>query len=156
MSIRKHKLNIELSKEVHEDIKEFLAVKECYVNVFYVMANFEDKFRDGEWKVAYGYMRVLPDDNMMVRHCFVVNEKGEAIDPTLFTHGYFKETTDKEHTSFIIFDDVEEYIQMVLGNDDMPDLLIPLMETEREVAGKWAKEEGLVLLGGMYNGTEII
>ncbi|MEH7210227.1 hypothetical protein V7094_29150 [Priestia megaterium] len=150
--ITKHKLNIELSKEVYEECKERLEMKECYLNVFYAMTAFEDRFRDGEWEVAYGYMRVLPDGNLMVRHCFIVNEKGEAIDPTLFTQKDFKETTDKQHTSFVIFDDVEEYIQMVLGNERMPDLLKPLMELEIDVAGEWAKQEGLNLVGGMYNG----
>ncbi|AIG26794.1 hypothetical protein BRLA_c024740 [Brevibacillus laterosporus LMG 15441] len=51
-----------------------------YSNVFYASLHIKSKFIEGDWKVAYGYMPSV--ENIMVRHCFIVNEMGEAIDPT--------------------------------------------------------------------------
>lgn len=146
MLVKKHKLNLELSKEVYEECRAFLAVKECYVNIFYTMTMFTEKFKSGEWKIAYGYIRVLPDHRMMARHCFIVNDRGEAIDPTLFTQKHFKETTDKEHVSFFMFDDLQEYIEAVENNDNVPDLIIPLIDLERETSDVWAEKEGWTLI----------
>jgi hypothetical protein len=149
--IKDHPFNHDLSFEVYNECSDFVHPKECYSNVYYVAAHYAEKFHAKEWKVAYGFIRIMADSNMWARHAFIVNKQGEAIDPTFFSHENYG--NDKQHKSFHIFRDITGYAAHVRRNQNVPDLLMPLREKEA-VMGKWAEENGMVLLGGMYTGME--
>lgn len=82
--------------------------------------HFKSKFIEGDWKVAYGYMPSV--ENIMVRHCFIVNEAEEAIDPTKLLVERVNETDDV-YVSFKIFETYQEYISAVENNSCLPDLI---------------------------------
>lgn len=140
-----HPLNYDLSKEVYETCKFFMKAKECYTNVFHTISFFTNKFKSGEWKIAYGYLRIFKDNFLMARHCFIVNEQGEAIDPTLFCLQYFNKDDDKNHLSFSLLE-LNEYFELVEGNEYKPDLIKTLSKYEETTSDVWAKENGYILI----------
>lgn len=144
--IIEHPLNLELSKEVYEECEHFIKNKECYTNVFYTINYFLNEFESGEWKIAYGYIKILKSERLFARHCFIVNSNGEAIDPTLFTLNYFNEEDDANHISFYIFENLDSYTDAILNNDNFPDLIKPLMKIEMETVEIWAKENNCFLI----------
>lgn len=84
--------------------------------------------------------------NAVVRHCFIVDDKGRAIDPTVLT---VEERENKDGTvymAYMVYDDVDQYIQAVEKNDYYPDLLRPLREKDI-AAFKELQEKGYVMLG---------
>lgn len=142
--IRFHNLNAEQSLEAYTKASGFMEMKQCYCNVFYVPHFFGKKFLSGEWRVAYGYMSSV--QHYMVRHCFIVNKKGEAIDPT--RHTTTRLIDDRMYVSFYVFDTYKEYVEAVSANDGVPDLLGVLDEYERGLFEEWAPENGKVLMRG--------
>ncbi len=142
--IKRHEFNYNLSLEVYEECSDFLEVKQCYVNIFKTLTRYVPNFLTGEWKIAYGYIKVLHDHPMMARHCFIVNENGEAIDPTFFT--YKRSSREKEYYSFFVYGNIEEYLDAVGKNKNMPDLLTPLMDIDMKYADAWAKENEYILI----------
>ena len=135
-------LDVEQSRAVFEDCKSRLAMKECYNNVFYVVTDYISKFRKGEWKVAYGYMTVF--ENVMCRHCFIIDEKGEVIDPTIFTTPNIY--TDRQYITMKIFDDISDYFTAIEQADYFPALDKALKENEAQIQ-KWANKNGFILTG---------
>lgn len=140
--MRKHKLNIELSREVYEYFKDCIKGKECYNNVFNVFDLSNRTFREGKWKIAYGYMEVMA--GLYCRHCFILDENGAVIDPTIFTHDEL--LSEREYYTMFVFDDVDEYLTAIESNDLMPILDKYLREQDKE-AHLWAKEQGIILVG---------
>lgn len=151
--IKDHPFNHDLSLEVYNECSDFVRPKECYSNVYYVAAHYAERFHTKEWKVAYGFIRILPDSNMWARHAFIVNKQGEAIDPTFFSHANYATGDTKQHKSFHVFNDVTVYAVNIRRNENVPDLLMPLREKEAKMA-KWAEENEMILLGGIYTGME--
>ncbi|KEK23927.1 hypothetical protein [Bacillus gaemokensis] len=138
--ITEHKINIELTEEVYETCSHAIQTKMCYNNVFNVMGYFMDKFRSGEWKVAYGYYTVI--ENIMARHAFiVVTETGDAIDPTAPTlsSGY----EDRKYISFALLD-VDEYLDLIGKEDREPALYMSLREKDKE-AQEWGRGQNLFM-----------
>ena len=120
-----HNLNMAESKKLYEACKGALRPKNCYINVFHCMVANIPKFNTGEWKIAYGFVPIA-DTPACVRHCFIVDGFGEAIDPTIF---FWSKLPDSQYMSFEILK-VEEYTQMLADNDLRPDLELPLRAKE--------------------------
>lgn len=141
-----HTLNRELSLEVFEECKEVMEVKQCYVNVFYAAQRYAHKLLAGQWKVAYGYMPSV--QHYMARHCFLVNEAGEAIDPTRYTRTRLIEN-DEPYVSFKVFDTFPEYLKAVKKNKRVVDLLKPLSDDEMALLGSdWVRDNGKAMMRG--------
>lgn len=135
-------LDIEKSKAVFEYCKSRLAMKECYNNIFKVVTDYISKFRNDEWKVAYGYVTVF--ENVMCRHCFIIDEKGEVIDPTIFTTPHID--TDRQYITMKIFDDIDDYFNAIEQENYFPALDKTLRENAVQTQ-KWANENGYILTG---------
>lgn len=143
--IQHHKLNLDESQKAYMSCAFKIEPKNCYHNVYRVATENRDKVKSGEWKIAYGYMKVTPDSNLYARHCFMVNIKNEVIDPTIiatcFKHdiaiidGYF---------SFYIYEDFRKYVEDIFNNSGYPDLLRTLRE--HDVDTMWAAQNGMILL----------
>ncbi|QNR65285.1 hypothetical protein IAQ67_15375 [Paenibacillus peoriae] len=145
--IQKHILNVVDSLQLFEECQDIIKVNECYTNVFYIFLRKRNFFRSDGWKVAYGYYRIFPDLLLMARHCFLVNNQREAIDPTLFINGRRNEQEiDKEYVSFKIFDSNEEYLSMIADDNGFPDLNRSLWSLDLEFEHFWARNESFVLI----------
>lgn len=139
--MREYQLDVEKSKDVFGKCERHIRLKHCYNNVFEVVTDYMTTFRSGEWKVAYGYVSVMA--NVFCRHCFVVDQNGKAIDPTIFTN------TDpdfqRQYFAMKIFDDVDVYLDAIESEDYMPALGKYLRDDEKQ-AHEWANEKGYVLI----------
>lgn len=141
IEMRKCKLNIETSKEVYDYFKDIIKVKECYNNVFSVFEMNIKNFRDGKWKVAYGYVEVMA--GLYCRHCFIIDEHGAVIDPTIFAQT--EPPFEGEYYVMCAFDDVDEYLNAIEENDLMPALNKYLLVQDIK-AQKWAKDNGIIFI----------
>lgn len=140
--MKTHKLNVKLSEKVFNSCKKHIALKDCYANIWRVTAPNMQKFNNGEWKVTYGYMPSVC--GLYVRHCFIVNQDGEAIDPTavLIQKELQSELPKETYISFAVLD-FDEYLTLVSENDFILDLVFPLREKENELK----RETNLVFIG---------
>lgn len=149
--VKEHIFNLELSKEMYQMHKSKIAKKECYSNIFNVLkyrGKYRDLFMENKIKVAYGYY--LIHENLMARHCFIINDKNEAIDPTVLTlddENYFKEIILKKskYISYIIYDS-DTYFDAIIKNDMYPSLDRLHRKYEKTV-WDWATKNNLVLIG---------
>lgn len=141
--MQEHRFNYELSEEIYRACSHFLEFKECYTNVFYTSQHFIHKFLSGDWKVAYGFMSAI--DDVMVRHCYILNENNEVIDPTPFCNKNY-DGEIKEYATFYIFDDYGKYNDAIAENNLMPDLVQHLFKIERDLSTSWAKENQKILI----------
>lgn len=141
--IKTYKMNYEESKKVYEECSDCIEMKNCYNNIFNVMFHNGEKFRSGEWKIAYGYYTAI--DNLMARHCFIVANGSEVIDPTVFTQS--KQDKERLYMSYKEFEDLEEYLDALDKDDRQPALYDYMRRIEMEVALPWAKENGFILMG---------
>lgn len=137
----KYLLDIEQSKAVYNYCKPHLQKKMCYNNVFNVVTEYISKFRAGQYKVSYGYMTVF--DNVLCRHCFIINENGKVIDPTIFTGS---QSTEREYYAMKTFEDVDSYFEAIETDHYYPALERYLAE-ENKNAYKWAEQNGFILTG---------
>ena len=137
----KHALDLEQSKVVFEHCEKHLKQKHCYNNVFEVTTDYTSNFRAGKWRVAYGYTEVMT--GLYCRHCFILNEGGEVIDPTIFCQ---TEQRDRAYYTMFVFEDYDEYLTAIEGENYMPALDKYLREQDRQ-AQKWAKENGIIFVG---------
>ncbi len=137
----KYKLDIEKSKEIYDYFKDCVKVKECYNNVFNVFDLSNKTFREGKWKIAYGYTEVMA--GLFCRHCFIIDENNRVIDPTLFAQN---EQHERAYYVMYAFDDVDEYLTAIEENDLFPALDKYLREYDKQ-AHEWAKENGVILVG---------
>lgn len=141
--IKEHYINAESSIEVYNSCKSYIETKACYHNVFHTINEYYDKFSNGEWKIAYGYIHAI--DGLMARHCFIVDSKGLAIEPTLAQFDYFKDRLDSKQMSFVIYE-LDEYLDILYSNDNHPALVIPLAKYNKELED-WSKENNVFLIG---------
>lgn len=138
-----YKIDFETSKTVYEKLKKLIEPKFCYNNVFYVVSHFLSKFNDGEWKVAYGYVKSV--SSVYCRHCFVLDtESNLIIDPTTIAAG--TSNNEKEYFIMKLFDTAEEYLSAIESDGNLPALDNFLMEQEID-AQKQAFEHGYLFIG---------
>lgn len=138
-----YKIDLEVSKTVYEKLKKLIEPKFCYNNVFYVMSHFLSKFNDGEWKVAYGYVKSV--SSVYCRHCFILDtESNLIIDPTTIATG--TSNNEKEYFIMKLFDTTEEYLSAIESDGNLPALDNFLMEQEID-AQKQAFEHGYLFIG---------
>lgn len=144
IKMRKANLNIEQSKAVYNRCKGHIEPKHCYNNIFEVVTDYMEKFRsdNSKWKVCYGFTEVML--GVYCRHCFILDEIGEVIDPTIFTQS--EPPLEREYYAMYVFDDVDEYLTAIEENDLMPALDKYLREKDNE-AQKWAREQGIFFIG---------
>lgn len=139
--MRKYQLDYDKSKEVYENFKDCIKVKECYNNVFNVFDLNNGIFRSGRWKIAYGFAEIMPC--VYCRHGFIIDENDKVIDPTLFV-----QTNEKSREYYVMyaFDDVDEYLNAIESDNLMPALNTYLRDKERQ-AYKWAENNGIIFCG---------
>jgi hypothetical protein len=139
--IREHELNSPISRVVYEDCKRWIEMKYCYHNVFNVITHgYGSKFHKNQWKIAYGYVTAV--ENLMARHCFIIDEYGDVIDPTLINS---KSQKHREYVSFKILT-FEEYMETLTKHDNQPSLF-GAFRKEEKLANEWSRENNVVLFG---------
>lgn len=102
------------------------------------------QFSKNGWKIAYGYFTVHA--NLMARHCFIIDQDNNVIDPTRLVQSTFNEEETHDYISFKVFDDITEYLHAISENDNNPDLVMHLLKNEQE-AHKWSHNKTFVLIG---------
>lgn len=139
--MKTHKLDIRKSEEIFNAYEDKIKLKDCYRNIYRVAVENFEKFKEGTWKIAYGF---LPCFDLYVRHCFIVDETGNAIDPTVIA--IQKETGNKPHSkdyiSFAILS-YDEYWKLLRECDYYPDLCRSLQSLENQLR----EETDLILIG---------
>lgn len=106
------------SEAVYKKLKKIIEPKLCYNNVFLVISHYQEKFFTGRWKVAYGYVSSVQP--VYCRHCFIIGEDGNVIDPTIFASG--NQTEERKYYVTKVFEKLEEYLSAVESEDNMPAL----------------------------------
>lgn len=145
--IQNHLLNMVESLELYQEFEDIIKIKECYTNIFYIFSRKRNSFRYDGWKVAYGYVSILPGLPIMARHCFIVNSQGEAIDPTLFINEKsIEQEMNIEYVTFKIFESDDEYLSALTNNKEIADLNHLLLPLDKELEHLWAREVGMVLI----------
>lgn len=139
--MRKAKLDVEKSREVYEYFKDYIKVKECYNNVFNVFDLSNKTFREGKWKIAYGYTEVMA--GLYCRHCFILDENDRVIDPTLSAQTDPPLTRD--YYVMAVFTNMDDYLCAIEDNDLFPALDKPLREQDKQ-AQQWARDNGLIFI----------
>lgn len=150
----KHVLNIEKSRDLYAAHSDFFHKDDCYFNVFRALRFEPEAFKSARWKVAYGYVWVR--DNLLTRHCFIVNDVGEVIDPTLFAisacDDVVSDPRSRIYYTMLVFDGVADYLNALIAEDGRPVLSLFLRNSDKQ-ARKWARENGFILRNGMaFNG----
>ena len=140
--MRKHYLDYEKTKEVYKQCKPHIEFKQCYNNVFNIVTDYIAAFRSGEWKVAYGYVEVMP--LVYCRHCFIIDESGKVIDPTICTNT--EPNINREDLVMKVYDDIDDYFSAIERENLYPALDKVLRENDAQ-AQKWANENGFILTG---------
>lgn len=141
--IKLYNLDVGKSISVFKKLKRLIEPKFCYNNVFHVVSNFQSQFMDGKWKVAYGYVRTLPE--VFCRHCFILDtESGLIIDPTAPATGNPLE--DKTYFIMKAFDSLDDYISAIDEENNLP-ALENVLRDEDMAACKMAFENGLIFIG---------
>jgi len=137
ITIYEQELNLERSKEVYQFCQSYLKKKECYANAFYVMSHYMDSFKKRGWRIAYGYFMTL--DNLFFRHCYIVDNEGNVIDPTyLLTRSDDTEELPIYWTFALL--DIDEYLSLLEKYDNRPDFLKHYQDTHRTLF-KWGLEQ---------------
>ncbi len=139
-SMRFLSLDSEKSKAVYTRLRKVIEPKMCYNNVFHVVSHYQEKFFTGEWKVAYGF--VSSAHPVFCRHCFLL-DGGAVIDPTVFASG--NPTEGRKYYVTKVFDELEEYLDAIAGEDNMPALERFLLEQDA-AAIQIAIENGLLFI----------
>lgn len=138
--MRKYQLDLIQSKAVYDHCKRHIQIKHCYNNVFEVVTDYISNFRTGKWQVAYGYTEVMT--GLYCRHCFILDEHGKVIDPTIYAQS---EQQDREYYVMAVFDDVDEYFDAIEKEHYMPALERHLQEQDNK-ACQWASENGIIFI----------
>lgn len=147
MKLPEHKVNVRLSEEVYKKSTDIKA-KQCYNNIFRVLTSRSDywsKVNSGEWKVAYGYVRIMPSESLFARHCYIIDENEDVVDPTLAaTNNLNRE--DSLYLSFLIFDSLSDYLATVEKNDLNPDLFRHTRKREQDIF-QGMLDKGYIVIG---------
>ena len=139
--MKEYKINIDKSKEVFNKCKSHIAIKECYNNVFRVSTDYSKNFNNNKWRVTYGYMTVTV--NLLCRHCFIIDENNEVIDPTILLT--FKGEAP-QYFAMKIFDNYNEYLSAIERERRFPALNFYLRNEDFQ-AEKWAQKNNYILIG---------
>ena len=139
--MRRATLDVEKSREVYEYFKDYIKVKECYNNVFNVFDLSNKTFREGKWKIAYGYTEVMA--GLYCRHCFILDENDRVIDPTLFVQTDPPLTRD--YYVMTVFTNIDDYLCAIEDNDLYLALDKPLRKQDQQ-AQQWARNNGLIFI----------
>ncbi|NRD80148.1 hypothetical protein HPT25_22690 [Bacillus sp. BRMEA1] len=142
--IRSHSLDLQASKAVFNKLKSRIERHMCYNNIWNVFSSHQWKFIRNDWRIAYGFVSILNDPRMLARHCFIVDRKGKAIDPTIFCFDHFKENEEISYFSFAVLDK-NEYLTCLEMDDYDPSLHTACKPAEHEMY-LWAKKQRLYLL----------
>lgn len=137
-------LNEELSKKVYRSQQRRCQPKMCYHNVYRAVTDFMPKLRSGEWHVAYGYYGLTSLPQGLARHAFLLDEKNQAIDPTIFTHK--DPFVSRAYHVMYVFPSLDAYMEAVKSSDYYPDLGRYLQEQTVQ-AHQWAADNGYFLCG---------
>ncbi|WP_168898374.1 hypothetical protein [Bacillus sp. ISTL8] len=136
------KINYEESVRVHKENLRRIEKKMCYNNVFNVVSYVDDKFHSGEWRVAYGYWTAI--DGIMARHCYIVDKDNRVIDPTA-PFSTTKDIRNVDYLTFKIFEDADEYLELLWEHDREPALYKAFLEEEKK-AHEHAMKNNLILI----------
>ena len=140
--LKEHVISLRKSKEIFDEIPDFIEMKMCYNNVFNIMTHYvHEGFSSGDWKIAYGFISAL--DNVLVRHCYIVDNDGDVIDPTVFR---FSNHSDRNF-NYLTFKELskDSYIEAVIENNYEPALYNSFIEEESQ-ARKWGLQRNKILL----------
>ena len=141
--MKKHKLNYATSQEVYEANSDRYHMKECYTDIWNALTLHMEKFQTGMWKIAYGYISSI--QNLLVRHCFIIDENRLIVDPTLFT----TRISDREKIDYYVmyeFSNLNEYFDAIEFEGGYPALDRYLKEYTKQ-ATEWGLKNGFVLVG---------
>lgn len=141
--MKKYYINYQLSREAYSICPQLIEPKQCYVNIFHMLTECSEKFRLKKWKIAYGYMCIMP--LVYVRHCFIIDDNGSVIDPTIFAIKALPENESLEYLVMSVFDDVNIYLDAVQQEDNYPALLEHFRNEDKQ-AWEWGLNNGIVLL----------
>ena len=140
----KFKLDVDASREVYDLYSDNINGKMCYNNVYHVFESNQKPFRDGKWKVAYGYAEVMA--GLYCRHCFILGENNKVIDPTVFAQQEPQlQTEHREYYVMAVFDDVDEYLTAIENNDYLPILDKHFLAYDIK-ARQWAQNNGIIFV----------
>lgn len=140
--MRKYQLDIDKSREVYEYFKDEIKIKECYNNVFNIFTLCPRTFREGKWKIAYGYVEVMA--GLFCRHCFIIDENENVLDPTNFAHE--EPQLNRIYYVIAMFNDTDEYLSAIEQDDLLPALEKYLRDKDKQ-AQLWARENGVIFAG---------
>ncbi len=129
------------SKELAKKVKR-ICPKECYANVFRVFTSFPAEFRSGRLRVAYGYVSIC--DKLWTRHCFIITNNNEIIDPTLALQQDGLES--RLYHVMKIFPSVQEYMEAIDSEHGYPALTRCLSREDVE-AQQWCLDNGYYPVG---------
>lgn len=141
--VKEHKLNVELSKQVYEQHKEYIKMKQCYNNIYNVYERSIHTFSKMGWKIAYGF--VTAHENLMARHCFIVTKENEVIDPTFVSLSHFDESEEYLYLSYELLEP-REYLSKLEKNDCDPSMMKSYIFKQEELR-IYGLEKGLIFMG---------
>lgn len=108
-----YKLNLELTKELYNDveIRQMIKIKDCYYNQYQVcnFSRLREKYRNGELKVALSYVDI--GLGIWIRHCVTVTDKNEVVDLT-YMAGRSMKGENRQYDIVKVFD-YEEYNSLI-------------------------------------------
>lgn len=111
--MKEYKIDYELSKEMYEEHKDLIQLKQCYNNCFEVaMSDRRFNFFNKEIKMGYCYMDI-GFVGILVRHCVLITHDDKLIDVTAFASE--KKEEDILRRKYFVFEtlDDEEVYKMV-------------------------------------------
>lgn len=149
--MERRSLNVKQSKEVYKQNRDRVMVKQCYENIYKIVTAHPAPFKDGRWRVAYGYMD-SGCPGLLLRHCFILDKYGRVIDPTMVAvrnklkaeFGDYKDHWPNYYVMYS-FSDISEYVDVILGEKKYS--FDKFLRSHDEVARKWAGENGFALAG---------
>lgn len=135
-------LNSEQSRAVYSKYKKIIKPKECYTNVFNVLAQEFSKFESGEWRVAYGFVSSI--ECIYCRHSFILDKDNLVIDPTMCASD--RDNTERVYYVMKVFDEIKDYISAIDSEEGYPSLGRYLRRAEMK-AQEWGKQNGYIFIG---------
>ena len=137
-------LNIEQSEQLYRKGRKHYEPKMCYMNIYnmaYSLDNYA-RFQSGKLKIAYGYKSSVA--NLLVRHCFVINDAREVIDPTLFC----QPEPDVNSVYYVMYEfpTMKDY-WAALEKEGYYPALLSFLRSHNALAHQWAQANGFILYG---------
>ena len=139
--MKQYLLNAETSLELYKDNENKINPKDCYINIFNLLATYPKRFHTGEWKIAYGYVSSI--QGLYCRHCFIFADN-KVIDPTIFSTE--RDNSERIYYPTKIFDSVDEYLSALDAEEGYPALTKYLQEKDK-AASEWAVQNGYLFIG---------